>query len=845
MDDATVLRVNTSIDENDGSATEGEGLSLRDAVLIANSTPEAEIIELESAQTYTLSIAGTDPAPFFDDTNPTTIGDLDLAANGGKLTIRGLGEGATIDANQINRVLQLQNDSSNNTAAELVLENITITNGKAIVEGFVSDDGGGAILINNGATAELIDCILTSNSAPEQDGGAIQNKGTLTVRNSIIDGNTAQNGGAIHTNADSLNNVGVTKIVDSTLTNNTANISGGAIKHLINGTTEITGSTIANNTAGSGGGGVVGDGTELSVSITESTIRGNTAGSSGGGVNIQLINSFTIENAVIEENIASNDGGGIEIDSGLDAEVTILNTTVQNNEATGNGGGVNAQGVVDVTLRGSVIRGNTAGNDGGGVNSFLANFFVDSSIIDGNNAGGTGGGLNDVDLIRNSTISNNQAAGSGGGFFTDTRSIVVNSTINGNQSDRSGGGISVRGAGSGSPLVDLSNTTISGNSAKTYGGGISIIGSIITDGDLLNLEGNVIGKNLTITGNIADSDNDGEGNGGGIHNFPTNTVANTSTRSGRLSLTNSILAGNFDTPENSGEGDIQPDISGAAKGNANNLVGNLEGLTIEENVATETESLGQENDIISTNLQLGALRDNGGSTQTHALLTGSPAINAGNNSNISRETFVDDDGDSITIDFNDDGDTEDAIPFDQREGEFSRIFDGTVDIGAYEVQENEPEPEPDTETLTQTINRFQNRDIPGTYLFAGENESTNIREDFPNFEEEGIAFNVSFEPGDDLIPLYRFQSNANPGTYTFVGESERQGINENFSEDFTEEGLAFYVYGVGEEKGTTFYRFQNEDRPGTYLFAGPDERANILENFPNFTEEGPAFEVGV
>lgn len=64
MDDISVLRVNTSIDESDGSATEGEGLSLRDAVLIANSTPEAEIIELESEQTYNITIAGTDPAPY-------------------------------------------------------------------------------------------------------------------------------------------------------------------------------------------------------------------------------------------------------------------------------------------------------------------------------------------------------------------------------------------------------------------------------------------------------------------------------------------------------------------------------------------------------------------------------------------------------------------------------------------------------------------------------------------------------------------------------------------------------------------------------------------------------------
>jgi hypothetical protein len=166
-------------------------------------------------------------------------------------------------------------------------------------------------------------------------------------------------------------------------------------------------------------------------------------------------------------------------------------------------------------------------------------------------------------------------------------------------------------------------------------------------------------------------------------------------------------------------------------------------------------------------------------------------------------------------------------------------------IGTITNNDEEPEPVPEPIPLTQTIKRFQNSDIPGTYIFAGEDESTNIRDNFANFDEEGTAFKVSFESGDDLIPLYRFQSTRNPGTYLFVGEEERQGILENFSNDFNEEGLAFYVYGVGEEKGTTFYRFQNEDKPGTYLFAGPEERENIIDNFPNFTEEGPAFEVGI
>ncbi len=44
---------------------------------------------------------------------------------------------------------------------------------------------------------------------------------------------------------------------------------------------------------------------------------------------------------------------------------------------------------------------------------------------------------------------------------------------------------------------------------------------------------------------------------------------------------------------------------------------------------------------------------------------------------------------------------------------------------------------------------------------------------------------------------------------------------------------------------TNVFRFQNSDRPGTYLFAGPEESATIESNFPNFIKEGSAFEFSI
>jgi len=67
-------------------------------------------------------------------------------------------------------------------------------------------------------------------------------------------------------------------------------------------------------------------------------------------------------------------------------------------------------------------------------------------------------------------------------------------------------------------------------------------------------------------------------------------------------------------------------------------------------------------DQVNTDPMLGPLQDNGGSTYTHALLTGSPAIDAGDP--------------NFTL----------PLGYDQRGSGFQRVFNGRVDIGAFEVQ---------------------------------------------------------------------------------------------------------------------------------------------------------------
>jgi len=114
------------------------------------------------------------------------------------------------------------------------------------------------------------------------------------------------------------------------------------------------------------------------------------------------------------------------------------------------------------------------------------------------------------------------------------------------------------------------------------------------------------------------------------------------------------VAGNFDTPNNAGSGTINPDVaSNSFTDQGNNLIGIDQGSSNFVN--------GTNGNIVGTlatpvNPQLAALGDYGGTTKTHALLLGSVAINAGNNTG--------------------------ATTTDQRGA--TRIVGGTIDIGAYE-----------------------------------------------------------------------------------------------------------------------------------------------------------------
>jgi predicted outer membrane repeat protein len=213
--------------------------SLRQAVLNANSGDIIAFALSPSCSTITLS---------------STI-DIDTS-----VTIAGSGASAlAVSGDGAVGVVEVA------SAVTVSISGLTIEDGNA--------EGGGGIF-NNG-TLTVTNSTLSNNTANNAGvgGGGIYNDGTLTVANSTLSGNIASggNGGGIY-------NVTTATVNASTLSGNSASQGGG----IFNATALIvTDSTLSNNSASEYGGGINGEGT-----VTSSTLSNNSAGFDGGGIYI-------------------------------------------------------------------------------------------------------------------------------------------------------------------------------------------------------------------------------------------------------------------------------------------------------------------------------------------------------------------------------------------------------------------------------------------------------------------------------------------------------------------------------------------------------------------------------
>jgi CSLREA domain-containing protein len=375
--------------------------------------------------------------------------------------------------------------------------------------------------------------------------------------------------------------------------------SGGGIYN--NGILTLVNSVVSSNAGSTGGagygGGIYNNGT---LALTDSTVQSNEAGFGGGIYNTGMLNlarsTVRGNNATSTVFLLTGCGGGIANDQGT---VSLSHSNVITNTAPGSGGGIsNRQGALSLTY--STVSSNTAGSaggSGGGISNSGGTLTINWGTINGNivtttTGSGGGGGIAHGDVHTSE------------GTITGTATLL-NSTVSNNRAE-SGGGINSSGT------IDLSNCTISNNYASNTGGGIQ-------SGGKTKL------TNCTVSENTADNFAGGINAGIGF------------------SVENTIFAGNSDA---SGYPDClmyEPTSLG------HNLIGDDTGCDITPAPGDQVGTAGTPIDP-----RLGPLQDNGGPTFTRALLTGSPAIDAGNPAT--------------------------CPTFDQRR----YVRSGTCDIGAYE-----------------------------------------------------------------------------------------------------------------------------------------------------------------
>jgi CSLREA domain-containing protein len=385
------------------------------------------------------------------------------------------------------------------------------------------------------------------------------------------------------------------------------------------------------------------------------------------------INDLTISNGLLSDPVQDL-GAGIFNGGNL----TLNGVTVSGNQVTGSGndygGGIyNGPGDALVMIN-CTVSGNSAaafGDDQGGGIYNAGNLTLTGVTVSGNTIGGSG---NDW----------------GAGIFNGDTLLMIGCAVSGNTAGGSsideGGGILNAGT------ATIINTTVAGNTASgsspDYGGGINNR----TDSTL-----NLI--NCTVSGNsVKDGAND---QGGGVFNLGTATLRNT------------IVAGNTASL-------AKPDLAGILTSLGHNIIGDTSGATI-------TQQTGDLFDANATPLNLGALANNGGPTQTMKLNTGSVAIDAGDDCVADVAHCSDANLPQLTT--------------DQRGAGFPRKQDGnsdstvTVDIGAYEAPACTTPPPTPTPTNTgpyvegQTIQLSTAVVAGATYVWTG---PTSFTSSLPN-----------------------------------------------------------------------------------------------------------------
>lgn len=686
--------------------TQDDECSLREAVITAN----ADVAAVDSYCTpgdgnydkvwvptgfYLLEIAG-------DGEDASDTGDLDITEG---VTIAGEGPGNTIvDGNQIDRVFDT---ISAETPPVIEFDGLTIQNGAETDGGGIrnqadltltetdvvynrSECRGGGIFSEGPLVLDqsVVAMNSTPGSACQVAGGGIFVRGPLSVTNGslVFLNNTPEEGGGIFNDPSTQQGLSVedSEIEQNVLTASEGDIGGAGIYNERNAS--ITdGSAVFGNVAIAGNGGGIYNGGEEGMStldIVDSFVGLNVVGRYGGGIYAEGPSSTDIESSVLAGNL-SRGGGAVHNSGDMTSadDFYLFNTAIEG----GSGGALYNDGIADMTDDAVLFNSATNNSSGpsarkvravatadeymGGGGGILndsngdpelevgeenAGLTVTGSVIAGNGAtAGSGGGLNnrgvayvtDSDLFANVSAGSGRGRVGGGGAINCHTLYLEDSIVEDNVAADGGGGLFNQEICQMNQTLHLDYSTVSGNVAVESGGGAQ------------NSVGTIDAFNSTISNNLA-----AEGAGGGLNDesfttilLDSVTVAYNSSRpeTGAGVQAGSVEAGNTIVGHNYGQ-----DCNSFLTSNGYNI--DSDGTCFEgPNDETHPGQL--------LDLKLGPLALNQGTTPTHALLTGSPAID---------QTL---DGEACPSD-------------DQRL--VVRPQGTRCDIGAYEAEPQPPSPSP-------------------------------------------------------------------------------------------------------------------------------------------------------
>src|SRR3954470_4411794 len=280
--------------------------------------------------------------------------------------------------------------------------------------------------------------------------------------------------------------------------------------------------------------------------------------------------------------------------------------------------------VISSSSAGDIEEGGCGGNVGFAGTGGATLRIADSTLTGGNASGiglsSDGGNLCVVGgtlILERSTLAKGQA-GSGGGLYLQALtgdSTISSTTISGNEGDITGGGIAVSSPG---VTVTIDSSTISGNTVGlpspsppvSFGGGV-----YLANGDLRVV-------NSTLSGNHATGWGGGIFAGGSLLLRLTTVTGNTAGRDGGTIL----VGGSQSTLDHAIVANGAPEDLGALPFTAPPAMVTANYSLIE---APGGVLLAGAHNLIGVDPLLGPLANNGGLTQTHLPLPGSPAIDAG------------------------------------------------------------------------------------------------------------------------------------------------------------------------------------------------------------------------